>query len=82
MTFETLGQAVDQAKTEFADYKAVLVEPERLEETYAFGGIPYNTNKKFDSELVTLRGKNTRKWGHLVITRLDSGRYEVVCYCL
>lgn len=39
-------------------------------------------DRNYDFKLGTLKGRPTRKYFHAVITRLDSGRYELVTYVL
>jgi hypothetical protein len=70
------------------DEVAVFLEKEKIElkenfrERFAFGGIAYGTDKRESFEIETLKGKGTRKYFQLIITRLDSGFYEVVKYIL
>ena len=82
MLHESLYAAVEQAQQDLIDYKCVLVDTLALVQRYEFDGVPYGTSKRFDGELKSYKGKNTRKWFHVTITRMDSGRYEVVSYPL
>ena len=48
--------------------------------------IPFNNGIKYGEtitnhvEILTLKGKKTRKYFHIIITRLDNGMYELVSY--
>jgi hypothetical protein len=80
MLFETLWAAVDAAQEELKESKAVLEEPDRIQ--YWFGGIPYGQVAERHEPIKTLKGRKTGKWFHMIITRMESGRYELVTYIL
>jgi hypothetical protein len=80
--FETLGQAVHGAILAADDRWAILKDPGSAREIMGREPISYGQMRNFDFELVTLRERKTKKWYHVVITRLDSGRYELVTYVL
>ena len=85
MTVALLSEALDQVETELNDRKVVLSPEARetINRTYGFGGVKYGEVVKCDVEIESLKGKNTRKWFHIVIERFDhNGRYEVVTYVL
>lgn len=78
---ETLGQALEAAREELKNHDATVADESWLE-VFTFDGIPYETKKEAHGELTTFRGKPTRKWAHLTIYRMDSGRYEWTLYFL
>ncbi len=49
---------------------------------YQFDGIPYGTSKESHFEIKFIKGKATRKWGHVTIWRSDKGRYEINYYSM
>lgn len=84
---DTLWQALEQAQTVLTDSGAVLLcetptAPKNYHWTEDFQPMIYGQVQDRHFEIYTLKGKQTRKWFHVVITRLDSGRYETVAYCL
>ena len=78
---ETLSAAVEAAHVYFAAIGAVLAS-DTIREAFMFGGIPYGQTKEGHGEISTLRGKSTKKFAHVTIYRMDSGRYELTCYVL
>jgi hypothetical protein len=78
---ETLSQALTYAQNRLDEEKAVPVELDWAN-AFQFDGVPYGTNKSVNIELALLKGKPTRKWAHLTVWRLDSGRYEWNVYIL
>lgn len=84
---ESLTDTVFEIARRIGDSKAVLVKSGDLLETwvneiYDRGHVAYGTTHSFNFEIKTLKGKPTRKWFHVVIYRLDSGRYELTTYIL
>ena len=80
MLYETLWAVVDAAQEELKESKVVLEEPDRIQ--HWFGGIPYGQVAERHEPIKTLKGKRTNKWFHMIITRFESGRYELVTYIL
>lgn len=80
MNQDTLWQAIEKAESELSEYRAIPAE--NWIESFQFGGIPYGTHKEAHFALSSYKGKPTKKYGHVTITRMDSGRYEVVVYIL
>ena len=80
MLFETLWAAVAAAQEDLREAKAVLEEPDRIEDW--FGGIPYGQVAVRHEPIKTLKGRKTGKYFHMIITRMESGRYELVTYIL
>ena len=80
---ETLSEALDVVERMIADYR-IKLSPEaeyELRETYSYG-MRYGEILKANVPIETLKDRNTGKWFHVVITRLDSGRYEPISYPL
>jgi Fe-S-cluster-containing hydrogenase component 2 len=44
--------------------------------------VNYECSDSWDFQIATMRGKPTRKYFHVCIYRLDSGRYELNTYIL
>lgn len=59
-----------------------IVSAENWQESFSFGGVPYGTNKEVHFEIASIKGKATKKFGHVTIWRMDSGNYEVNFYLL
>ena len=81
----TLGEAMDQVSDYLVENKIDLSDESKTQlwERYAFDGIRYGEVKTGDVEVAAIKGKKTRKWFHVTITRFDhNGFYEVVCYAL
>jgi len=78
---ETLGQAVELAIENLIESGAEF-DRSAIDERYAFDGVPYETTKQADVALISYKGKATKKWGHVSIYRMNSGRYEVTTYIL
>jgi len=76
--FETLGAAFES----FLEYvKAAGGELVETDFTLAFvGGVSYGQTRSEHYELASLKGKKTRKFAHVTLYRLESGRYELTNY--
>lgn len=87
-TFLTLVDALESAVSYLIDQGAEFDKSEALG-PYEFGGIPY-PQPGADSlpcvvsnfPLVSLKGKGTKKYGHIQVWRHESGRYEPNAYIL
>jgi hypothetical protein len=80
---DRLDQALDLARKEMANVEAVPVLDEwDWDHPFQYGGVPYGTSKNVNIELASYKGKPTKKYAHLTIWRLDSGRYEWNLYVL
>lgn len=79
---ETLAGAADEAITRADEAQAILVDPGSARDEIGREPISYGQHRSFSFAIDTLKGRNTRKGFHVVITRLDSGRYEIVAYVL
>jgi hypothetical protein len=42
--------------------------------------VSYGTTVKYHIPMLTQRGNPARKWMHIVLYRMDSGRYELTVY--
>jgi hypothetical protein len=74
MLFETLSDCLDAARKDCENNKIVLTN-----QIDNFEPMQYNTVQRKSFEIDTIKGKNTRKYYHIIISRLD-GRYELVNY--
>lgn len=83
--FETLQETITAAFSAATDSQALFATlsdenasaQERLEQPMS-----YNELRTADFAITMLRNRPTKKYFHVVITRLDSGRYELVTYIL
>ena len=86
MFYPTLSAALDAALANLTARDGLLEgcgeQREILAEPFQFGGIPYGTNKSANYPLLSLKGKKTRKYYHVVLTRMGTGSYELVEYVL
>ena len=81
--FETLGEAVRAFVAQTFDKGGVLVENEHAGVADAFnGGVSYGQTVSRSFELLSFKGKPTRKGAHVSLYRMESGRYELTCYVL
>lgn len=76
--FNTLSDCLDSIENELLKDKVVLVDDFRS--PFEYGGISYDTSKETHVEIATIKGKKTRKYFHVIITRLDNGMYELISY--
>jgi hypothetical protein len=79
---ETLGAAVSAAFDYLEARRAAFDPALRLDNPFTFGGVAYGTSKDAHFELVSFKGKPTRKFGHINVWRSETGRYEVNAYVL
>jgi hypothetical protein len=85
---DTLCQALAQAQSVLTVSGAVLLceSPYFCVKNYhwaeEFQPLVYGQVQHHHFEVHTLKGKRTRKWFHVTVARLDSGRYETVAYFL
>jgi alanine-alpha-ketoisovalerate/valine-pyruvate aminotransferase len=75
---KSLSDAIEAAKNELKMKGAVLAENEGV----IFSPIGYGVTLSRDYKLESFKGKQTKKWGHIVIYRMDSGNYEQTNYIL
>ena len=79
--FETFSQAIDAAVERADRDGAVLSKPTEIW-NLCQEPLFYGQYRQGDFQLDTLRGRGTKKYFHVVIYRLDSGRYELTAYVL
>jgi len=83
--YETLGQALDALEVYIQKERAVLdpqEHPEGVREPFALDGIAYETKKDANYKLISYKGKPTRKYLHVSIYRMPTGRYELTHYVM
>lgn len=88
--FDTLTQAIDAAQLtlDAADGCPVFsgfglpAEYHWTQQIFDAGHLAYGQTRNHNFELLTLKGKQTRKWFHVTIYRMDNGRYELTSYIL
>ncbi len=73
MLLETLSEALQAAKNEAIAAKAVVSAD------FDFEPMQYNTTQRKSYPIDSLRGKPTRKYFHVIVSRLE-GKYEVIAY--
>jgi hypothetical protein len=79
----TLSDTIDLIVKEITDSQIVLSATSMWELIDHYSHImSYNEVLRFNCPIAKLKGKNTEKWCHVVVTRLDSGRYEPLMYAL
>lgn len=63
---------------------AFLVQTETLAHVCGqfSGGVSYGQTVSRSFELVTIKGKSTKKWAHVTLYRMESGNYELTAYVL
>ncbi len=79
--FDTLAGSVDGAEAAAANARAIFARPTDLWNLVQ-DPLNYGQTRTADIELLSLKGKPTRKYFHVVLWRLDSGRYELTTYIL
>lgn len=78
MFYETLSDVLDVVDKQILEEKIVLECDYRS--SYSTGGINYGETSRTHWEIVSIKGKKTRKYFHVIITRMDNGKYELVSY--
>jgi hypothetical protein len=87
-TYQTLSQAVEALNQDLVQYRIELSNPEAFDQWIAHsqpGSDPMEMREVVTRgcfEIASYRGRGTRKCWQVVITRLDSGRWEPVSYPL
>lgn len=86
MKLQPFHQSLHGALAALAEHLAhrqiVLTEENSLESPYHFDGVPYGTHKSANAQIASIKGKPTKKWGHVTIWRETNGRYEINFYIL
>ncbi len=76
----TLSEALDGIEKHLEKEQIVLDSD--LREPFMYGGISYNTHREAHYPIQTIKGRKTKKYFHVTLTRMDSGTYEPVFYTL
>ena len=79
---ETLGETLLKFIHFVEDDCKAVFEDESGEMFVFFPPVNYGQTFSKSYPLKTLRGKPTKKWAHMVIYRMESGRYELANYIL
>lgn len=82
MFHETLSEAVYAAKAELLARKAVIAPNAPCRFSPCHGGMAYGQTLSENYPLESYKGKATKKYGHITICRMDTGRYEQNNYIL
>lgn len=53
-----------------------------LDDLWSLGPVEYGQTKRADLGLVGIKGRQTKKFFHVSVYRMDSGRYELTTYIL
>jgi hypothetical protein len=77
--FETFAQAIDGATRRADASRALLARPADVW-NLCQEPLNYGATRRESFELALLRDKPTRKFFHVVLYRMDSGRYELTTY--
>lgn len=77
-----LAFALNEISLNLLKREIVLKDKDAIVSRFEFDGVPYGTTKEAHAEIETIKGKSTKKWFHVSIYRLESGRYELTIYVL
>ena len=78
----SLHETVASIKDELNEY-GVELDNESMTTVETIQPIAYGEVRRVDVPIKSLKGKNTRKWFHIVIERFQhNGLFELVCYPL
>jgi len=87
--YETLSETLN-AVEEFIEKNRIVVDPSEhqpneadkygIREPYMYGGIGYEQHKDAHYKLLQYKGKPTKKYLHISIYRMPTGRYELTNY--
>lgn len=82
--FDTLSEVRTEIEARLTAARAVPEELDYFSQAHKsfVVGVPYGGQSQAHCELVSLRGKPTRKWAHAVVERFETGRYELTFYIL
>lgn len=78
----TLSEALDTVEKFCAASDAVPEPGWRLDRYTTVGSVSYGQTSSENFRLESLKGKTTRKWLHVIIYRMETGRYELTVYFL
>ena len=80
--FETLGEAVRAFVSQTFAKGGTLTENEQANIAEKIGPVSYGQTVSRSFELMDFKGKSTKKFAHVSLYRMESGRYELTCYIL
>lgn len=82
--FDRLDQVREEIQRRLDECRAVLVEFDYFASGFkSFSdGVRYGQVVQAHCELVSYKGKPTRKWAHATVERMENGRYELTFYVL
>lgn len=75
--FDRLDQVQDAIAARLTKAEAIL---EGSGHFHFIGGVNYGTTVSAHAPLINLKGRVTKKYAHAVVTRMESGRYELIFY--
>lgn len=75
MLFETLSDCLNTVRQENIKNNIETIVDN-------FEPMNYDTVQRKSFPIESIKGKKTRKYCHVIITRFNCGRYELVNYCL
>lgn len=76
MLYETLRETLDAAQ---ATLENVELDDVYWRELFQ-NGLKYGESQSEHIKILSIKGKKTRKYFHVVVTRFETGKYELVCY--
>jgi hypothetical protein len=80
--FETLGKALDSFSDYLAKNRAVTLATQSDMAMAFNGGVSYEQTVSRSFEIATLKDKTTRRYAHITLYRMKSGKYELTNYIL
>jgi len=79
---DRLDQALDEVNKFIETNKIVLAEPDSIQKAFQFGGVNYGETKDAHAQITSINLKPTKKYLHVTLYRIESGRYELTIYIL
>jgi hypothetical protein len=76
---ETLSSVIDDVRDNFLSVNNIEVPSF---ESYDWDAVGYGETSRNSFQIEKLNNRKTKKYFHIIIFRLDSGRYELTCYVL
>ena len=77
---ETLGAVILEVHSVLIANGIELVDADAFINHFHSLPISYGQTEQAHAEIKAIKGKSTKKWAHVTIYRLDSGRYELTLY--
>ena len=79
---ETLGETLQKFVSFVESENKAVFEDESGEMFVFFPPVNYGQTFSKSYPLKSLKGKATKKWAHMVVYRMESGKYELTNYIL